>query len=195
MLVCANFVRVSQRRDPAIGSRHADTRTPRHITMSGTRRLIRELAEVQTSLPPHLLSLHPATEADLSRWRCTFSGQVDSPYALGVFVVDIACGEGYPMRPPTMKFATPIVHPNVDVRSGEICLDVLKQQWSPAWTLAAACTAVRELLVSPEPDSPLNIDAANLLRAGDMLGYESLVRLYVELYARPSVAHPGATPL
>ena len=45
------------------------------------------------------------------------------------------------------------------LKTGEICLDVLKSQWSPAWTISTACTAVRALLESPEPDSPLNIDA------------------------------------
>ena len=43
--------------------------------------------------------------------------------------------------------------------TGEICLDVLRTQWSPAWTISTACTAVQALLESPEPDSPLNIDA------------------------------------
>jgi len=45
------------------------------------------------------------------------------------------------------------------LKTGEICLDVLRNQWSPAWTISTACTAVRALLESPEPDSPLNIDA------------------------------------
>ena len=47
-------------------------------------------------------------------------------------------------------------------QTGEICLDVLKSQWSPAWTISAACTAVRALLESPEPDSPLNVDAGTI---------------------------------
>ncbi|BFZ58888.1 E2 ubiquitin-protein ligase peroxin 4 [Savitreella phatthalungensis] len=153
---------------------------------SGTRRLIRELQDVQKSLPPHLISLRPATEADLSHWECRFAGQDDGPFSGGVFTVDVRCDDRYPMGPPTMKFLTKVCHPNVDIRTGEICLDILKAQWSPAWTLAAACTAVRELLASPAPDSPLNIDAANLLRAGDILGYESLVKMYVDLHARPA---------
>ena len=45
------------------------------------------------------------------------------------------------------------------MQTGDICLDVLKSHWSPAWTMSTACTAVQALLESPEPDSPLNIDA------------------------------------
>lgn len=86
-------------------------------------------------------------------------------------------------------------------KTGEICLDLLKTAWSPAWTLQSACLAVAVLLTQPEPNSPLNIDAggfngfldteiilmadtsANLLRCGDMLAYDSLIQYYVAMYA------------
>jgi peroxin-4 len=58
-----------------------------------------------------------------------------------------------------MMFRTRIWHPNVHWTSGEICLDVLAGQWSPAWTLSSAMTAVIALLDAPEADSPLNVDA------------------------------------
>lgn len=48
-------------------------------------------------------------------------------------------------------------------QTGEICLDVLKTDWSPAWTLASALLAVQSLLASPEPSSPLNVDAGALV--------------------------------
>lgn len=44
-------------------------------------------------------------------------------------------------------------------QTGEICLDILKAEWSPVWTLAAACLAVQALLSAPEASSPLNVDA------------------------------------
>lgn len=87
------------------------------------------------------------------------------------------------MKPPTMHFRTRIFHPNVHWKTGEICLDVLKTQWSPAWSLHSACTAVVALLDSPEADSPLNVDAANLLRTGDDIAYRSMCAMYTRLYA------------
>lgn len=51
-------------------------------------------------------------------------------------------------------------------KTGEICLDVLKEQWSPVWTLSAACLAVQALLAAPEPSSPLNVDAGELFLLG-----------------------------
>lgn len=40
------------------------------------------------------------------------------------------------------------------------------------------------MLSDPEPDSPLNIDAANLVRSGDKYAYDDLVRYYTTLYAK-----------
>jgi len=73
---------------------------------------------------------------------------------------------------------TPICHPNVHFQTGEICLDLLKTAWSPAYTISATLTSIHQLLTSAEPDSPLNIDIAQLLRQGDSMGAESLIRYY-----------------
>ena len=67
--------------------------------------------------------------------------------------------------------------------SGEICLDVLKAKWSPAWTLQSTCLAILVLLDNPDPTSPLDCDSGNLLRAGDTQGYRSLVKLFVRMHA------------
>lgn len=78
-----------------------------------------------------------------------------------------------------MTFATPVVHANVALRTGEICLDLLKDQWTPAYSVLECVRAVRMLLGCPETDSPLNVDVAALLRAGDALGARRLVEFWV----------------
>ena len=41
-------------------------------------------------------------------------------------------------------------------------------------------TSVHQLLTSAEPESPLNIDIAQLFRQEDYVGAEALIRFYTE---------------
>ncbi|KAI5400379.1 hypothetical protein KIW84_065315 [Lathyrus oleraceus] len=47
-----------------------------------------------------------------------------------------------------------VEHPNISSQSGAICLDILKDQWSPALTLKTALLSVQALLSAPQPDDP-----------------------------------------
>ena len=54
-------------------------------------------------------------------------------------------------------------HPNVHFSKGDVCLDILKKEWSPAWGLQAACRAVLALLSDPDAESPLNCDVSIMM--------------------------------
>ena len=71
------------------------------------------------------------------------------------------------------------MHANVALANGEICLDLLKDAWTAAYTVLESVRAVRMLLSVPGTDSPLNVDVAALLRNGDALGARKLVELWV----------------
>ena len=53
-----------------------------------------------------------------------------------------------------MRFRSKVWHPNVSSANGAICLDILKENWSPALTLKTALLSLQALLASPEPDDP-----------------------------------------
>jgi len=111
-------------------------------------------------------------------WTALLRGPSDTPYENGVFQLSIKCGTDYPLSPPSMTFKTKVFHPNVHFRTGDICLDILKKEWSPAWGLQAACRAVLALLSDPDADSPLNCDAGNMIRGGDKVAFYGTARMY-----------------
>ena len=69
------------------------------------------------------------------RRQATIMGPGDSPYSGGVFFVTIHFPPDYPFKPPKVQFQTKVYHPNINSQ-GSICLDILKEQWSPALTIS-----------------------------------------------------------
>ena len=68
-------------------------------------------------------------------WQATIMGPGDSPYSGGVFFLAIHFPTDYPFKPPKVNFTTRIYHPNIN-SNGSICLDILRDQWSPALTIS-----------------------------------------------------------
>jgi len=151
--------------------------------VSVSKRLLGELKDYAKEPHECLEELAPVGD-NLMKWTAIMKGVQGTAYERGRWLLDITVPENYPFQPPAIKFVTPICHPNVHLKTGDICLDLLKTTWSPAYTLALKLTAIHSLLTSPEPDSPLNVDAAALLRAGDYVGYDSLVRVWVVRFAQ-----------
>ncbi|KAI5465888.1 ubiquitin-conjugating enzyme/RWD-like protein [Mariannaea sp. PMI_226] len=149
---------------------------------SATKRLLKELEtwRVEQQDESGIERLGPIDESNLLEWQAVVNGKgVGSGYDDGRWLVNISIPISYPLQPPKMTFVTPIVHPNIALQSGEICLDLLKDAWTPAYSVLECVRAVRMLLSCPETDSPLNVDVAALLRGGDVLGTRKLVEFWV----------------
>ncbi|TMW61126.1 hypothetical protein Poli38472_013589 [Pythium oligandrum] len=68
----------------------------------------------------------------------------------------------YPFEPPKMRFETKIWHPNISSQTGAICLDILKDQWSPALTIKTALLSIQALLSAAEPTDPQDAEVARV---------------------------------
>ncbi|KAJ5510167.1 Ubiquitin-conjugating enzyme E2 [Penicillium expansum] len=128
------------------------------------------------------LYLRPIDHDDLLHWEAVLKGPEGSLYEGGRWHLNIEVPPNYPLAPPIIHFTTKIVHPNIDFETGNVCLSLLKEEWSPAGAggLAGTLKALQWLLSYPNPDSPLNVDIAVLLRNEDIAGWESIIRYWME---------------
>ena len=75
-------------------------------------------------------------------------------------------------------------HPNISSQTGAICLDILKDQWSPALTVKTAMLSLQALLCSPEPDDPQDAEVARMYK-GDRETFNNTAKFWTECYAMP----------
>lgn len=149
--------------------------------MSRAKRIMKELQAVKDDPAAHI-TLEFVNESDIHHLKGSFIGPPDTPYANGKFIVDIEVPMEYPFKPPKMKFDTKLYHPNVSSVTGAICLDILKNAWSPVITLKSALISLQALLQSPEPNDPQDAEVAqHYLR--DRESFNKTAALWTKLYA------------
>eukprot|EP00798_Chlamydomonas_sp_ICE-L_P028209 gene28209-31310_t len=117
------------------------------------RRIIKETQRLLSEPAPGI-SASPA-EDNLRYFNVMILGPTQSPYEGGVFKLELFLPEDYPMAPPKVRFLTKIYHPNID-KLGRICLDILKDKWSPALQIRTVLLSIQALLSAPNPDDPLD---------------------------------------
>jgi ubiquitin-conjugating enzyme E2 M len=80
----------------------------------------------------------------------------------------------YPHTPPKVTCQTRILHPNIDWE-GNVCLNILREEWKPILDVNAIIYGLLHLFAEPNPDDPLNKEAAELFRA-DARQFERVVK-------------------
>jgi ubiquitin-conjugating enzyme E2 D/E len=143
------------------------------------RRIKSELAELAANDIPNI-NAKPISDDNI-KWTGSIIGPVDTPYAGGIFNLDITLPSDYPYKPPIIKMKTKIYHPNIN-EEGTICLDILKEQWSPALTLTKVLLSISSLLAEPNPNDPLAPDVARIY-LNDFKAFTKKARDFTEKYA------------
>lgn len=98
------------------------------------KRIQKELTDLQRNIQANC-SAGPTEESNLYKLTASIAGPEDSPYQGGIFFLNIQFPKDYPFKPPKVFFTTRIYHPNIN-SSGEICFDILRNQWSPAMNIS-----------------------------------------------------------
>jgi ubiquitin-conjugating enzyme E2 A len=140
--------------------------------------------------PPAGVSASPVPD-NVMTWNAVIIGPADTPFEDGTFRLVMHFEEQYPNKPPSVKFISQMFHPNV-YATGELCLDILQNRWSPTYDVAAVLTSIqrwvdsrwrarmtasssvhcvswltrwlRSLLNDPNTGSPANVEASNLYK-------------------------------
>jgi len=114
-------------------------------------------------------------------FKVVIDGPSESPYEGGKFKVELFLPDEYPMAPPKVRFMTKLYHPNID-KLGRICLDILKEKWSPALQIRTVLLSIQALLSAPNPDDFLDADVAEKWKA-DEKGAKAIARDWTQKYA------------
>ena len=129
------------------------------------KRIQKELIDFNKD-PPANCSAGPVNDSDMFHWQATIMGPGDSPYQGGVFFLNIHF---------------PTYHPNIN-SNGSICLDILKDQWSPALTIGKVLLSISSLLTDPNPDDPLVPEIATIYKS-NRAKYEATAKEWTKKYA------------
>lgn len=127
-------------------------------------RILREYNKINTLLKeyPDIKSIQPIDD-NLIHWKAIFKGPLKSPFEGHLLTLHITLTPNYPYESPKVTFPSyTIAHPNVKFSSGEICLDILKDKWSPVYGLIYIIESIKILLSEPNTDSPLDVDLSRL---------------------------------
>lgn len=132
------------------------------------------------------ITAFPETESTFTKWIGTITGPHGTPYEKLLFKVSMKIPAEYPFSAPEVKFKSPLFHPNINDK-GDICLDILKETWSPSLNIQALLVSLQSLLGEPNTSSPLNMYAAELWET-DMTQFKANVE-YVYKFGKDIRGH------
>ncbi|XP_051863624.1 ubiquitin-conjugating enzyme E2 H [Drosophila albomicans] len=127
---------------------------------------------------------------DMTNLDVSFVGPMGSAYEGGIWIVNVAMPQEYPLKAPRLRFVTKILHPNIEFTTGLVCMNVFKQAWSANYDLVNIFeTFLPQLLRHPNPHDPLNHHAAAIMKRSEQ-DFRDTVSMFLRMYALPIVT-PG----
>ncbi|KAH8046044.1 hypothetical protein JL722_13880 [Aureococcus anophagefferens] len=128
------------------------------MSSAARRRLVRDFKRLQSDSPSGVTAA--PNDNNILSWQAIIFGPDDTSWEGGTFKLELTFTEDYPNKAPAVRFTTRIFHPNI-YNDGQICLDILQNQWSPIYDISAILTSIQSLLSDPNPASPANSEASS----------------------------------
>lgn len=149
--------------------------------MSTLNRLQKEFTDLKKN-PIQNYEIDLIDEDNFYKWSATILGPENSPYEGGKFKLIFNFPLDYPFKPPRVVFETKIYHCNIN-NAGGICLDILKDKWSPALTVNKILLSISSLLDDQNPNDPLMPEIANIYINNKEQFFEN-AKKFTNLYAK-----------
>ncbi|KAK8854867.1 hypothetical protein IAR55_003606 [Kwoniella newhampshirensis] len=116
-----------------------------------TKRLMKELSDINTKGTPPGISLHSADSMQDWIFLISVLGE-ETVYRGETFALRMKFGNRYPIEVPEVTFLAnpeyqPPVHPHV-YSNGHICASILGNEWSPVLNAVAICITMQSMLAS-----------------------------------------------
>ena len=143
-------------------------------------RLKRELGNLVKNPPSNCSA--GIIDDDLFHWNATIIGPNETPYEGGIFKLDIYFPSNYPFKPPKCNFITKIYHPNIN-SAGSICIDILRNNWSPALSVSKILLSISSLLNEPNTDDPLEPIIAKQY-VNELEEFINIAKTWTTIYAK-----------
>ena len=125
-------------------------------------RVAKDLADLSLDSSVTLKKIDPKSNMDL---MITITITEDlSFWKGGSYEFSISFGPEYPHKPPNCKCLTKIFHPNIELATGNVCLNILRKDWTPVLSLNGVILGLQFLFYEPEPADPLNQEASKMMR-------------------------------
>lgn len=146
------------------------------MSSQAVKRLMKDFEKVKAENDEDVIA--SPNENNIMSWTAVMIGPKDTIWEEGTFKLTLKFTDEYPNKPPQINFVSKMFHPNI-YNDGSICLDILKNQWSPIYDVWAVLTSIRSLLSDPNPNSPANHEAA-LLFTENRVEYNRRVQECIE---------------
>lgn len=144
------------------------------------KRILNEYNEIKKETSD-VFKLVEINEDNLKEWKIILFGPQDTVYENGKFHISINFPNDYPYNPPLVLFKTKIYHPNIN-ENGNICIDILKEEWSPILTINKILYSLSSLLSEPNPNDPLVEEIASEMLQNKN-EFEIKAKEYTKIYA------------
>ena len=133
-------------------------------TSVGKLYLIKEMPDIEKEIP---ISVPQArlirNKNEIMDFEVEYTPDKASFWYGGKYLFSFHFPDNYPNNPPKVMCKTKIYHPNIDY-DGNVCLNMLKNDWNPTYTATSCVAGVYYLFVEPNPNDPLNHEVAKLMR-------------------------------